>query len=416
MIAAKRITSLLCAGVLAATTLGVTVQAAPDRRAHVGRNSRLNPAPTPVRGRDVPGLIADPDNLRHLVEIDDDFRNGTCSFHVTFNGGKTWKGGNVKAPEGFTKPVCSGLDSLGRPHINGTAAFGSKNNVYMAFSSIREGDALDSVLVAKSTDGGRSFETAVVAIPSTADPALGYVLPGIAVSPRKGGQDLVHVVANSVIPPAQPGRRSRLKDLVSVTSTNGGESFSAPVMANAPADKTRSEHSQPYVGPDGTIYFVYRVAIDPGFTGRAMLRLGVSKDAGQTWTQENVATVVGLTYPRMTVDPRDGTLYAAFEELREDRKFDAFIRSSTDGGKTWSERVRVNDDPENNDVQNQMPWVSTGPNGRVDVVCTTGATPIPAPSHPVTSAPMSFSKMSTTPTQPTRERPSRKTGASPTEP
>lgn len=47
---------------------------------------------------------------------------------------------------------------------------------------------------------------------------------------------------------------------------------------------------------------------------------------------------------------------------------DVFLSKSTDGGRTWSPPVRVNQDPEGNDRDQWFPWVAVAPDGRVDVV------------------------------------------------
>ncbi|HXF70267.1 MAG TPA: sialidase family protein [Thermoflexus sp.] len=47
---------------------------------------------------------------------------------------------------------------------------------------------------------------------------------------------------------------------------------------------------------------------------------------------------------------------------------DVFLSKSTDGGRTWSAPVRVNQDPEGNDRDQWFPWVAVAPDGRVDVV------------------------------------------------
>ena len=42
-----------------------------------------------------------------------------------------------------------------------------------------------------------------------------------------------------------------------------------------------------------------------------------------------------------------------------------FVRS-TDGGETWSDPIRVNDDPEGNGAWQWFGMMSVGPNGRID--------------------------------------------------
>jgi hypothetical protein len=47
---------------------------------------------------------------------------------------------------------------------------------------------------------------------------------------------------------------------------------------------------------------------------------------------------------------------------------DIFISQSTDGGQTWSDAVRVNQDALHNNKDQWFPWVAVAPDHRVDVV------------------------------------------------
>lgn len=70
----------------------------------------------PLRGRDLAGLAANPGDSEHIVEVDEDFLTGQCSYHVTFDGGETWLGGDLVAPEGYPTPPCPVFDSNGYAH------------------------------------------------------------------------------------------------------------------------------------------------------------------------------------------------------------------------------------------------------------------------------------------------------------
>ncbi|MFN2388163.1 MAG: hypothetical protein ABR575_00950, partial [Actinomycetota bacterium] len=136
-----------------ALTVAVSPGSAAGAGARVGPNSRISSDDRPVRASDVPALAVDPANPKHVVEIEQEFRYESCRYHVTFDGGATWSGGDLRAPEEFPAPFCAEFDSGGYPHVNGTVEFGTGRTVYTAFSVRDEGGA-DSVLVARSTDGG----------------------------------------------------------------------------------------------------------------------------------------------------------------------------------------------------------------------------------------------------------------------
>ena len=46
---------------------------------------------------------------------------------------------------------------------------------------------------------------------------------------------------------------------------------------------------------------------------------------------------------------------------------DIYFTRSIDGGATWSEPVRINDDPLYNDAHQFFPWMDVAPNGKLYV-------------------------------------------------
>ena len=67
--------------------------------------------------------------------------------------------------------------------------------------------------------------------------------------------------------------------------------------------------------------------------------------------------------------PTRGNVYvlASLDQSIEQELDVAFVRS-TDDGETWSEKVRVNDDPEGNGAWQWFGMMSVAPNGRIDAV------------------------------------------------
>src|ERR1700722_17543012 len=95
---------------------------------------------TAGRGVDVPGLAVDPTNQNHIVEANIDPINLQCEYHVSFDGGQTWAGGDLTLPAptatiAYPSPTCtSNFDSGGYAHFNTGIVFGSGQNVYVTFS------------------------------------------------------------------------------------------------------------------------------------------------------------------------------------------------------------------------------------------------------------------------------------------
>jgi putative cell wall-binding protein len=364
-------------------------------------NTRLDTGPDPLRGRDIPGMAVDPADPRHVVLIDEDFLSGQCDFHVSYDGGKTWKGDHLTVPSDFADPPCRTFDSGGYAHFNKSVVFGTGQNVYTTFASHRgaqqrpESNVVagegDSVIVNRSTDGGKTFERGVVAIPGATDSRPFIIRPGIAVQPRPQG-DRLYVVGWYVVNPPGMGASGGAGDrrAVVATSDDGGKTWSPPVEAQAPDEKVR-EIAPPVVSPDGSVYIAWRNRDDPA-TAPHPIEVAKSTDGGATWTRTplgdvgpaptNIPAPAGSSgYPRMAVDPRTGALYVVYVGFNFG-DLDVIFQRSTDGGATWSQPLRVNDDPKGIGVRQLTPQVFVAPNGRVDVIWIDTRTSYPSPIVP----------------------------------
>lgn len=347
----------------------------------VGRNYKLDSPPMPLRVRDVPALAVDPSDPRHIVAVSQEYRFQTCNYHVSFDRGKTWTTGELTGPEGWPDPLCPPLDEGGYSHFNATIAFGSGQNVYTTFSAPAP-DGADSILVSRSTDGGVTYNPAVVAIRGTAFPPppatapdISFIQPTIGVVPKKNGPDEVYIASWGKYPfnggcSRRTVERGACNHIVSATSLDGGATFTGPVDVNSPEELAR-EQSQPVMAPNGNLYIAYRGRFGPADAEQTFLRLATSTDKGQTWSLSTISDETGVPLfpgiqPRMAVDGKTGTLYVTYQ-AHTHGDGDVFVRRSTDGGTTWSDRVRVNDDPIGNGVYQSAPDVLVG-KGRVDVV------------------------------------------------
>lgn len=145
-------------------------------------------------------------------------------------------------------------------------------------------------------------------------------------------------------------------------STNGAATWSDPVRINqVSGDCLDESHSvmgvMPAVGPNGEIYVSW-----PGPEG---IVFDKSTDRGDTWLEQDILVAPnpagdhyrisgisrGGSCPTIACDlsngPFRGTLYINWSgriiDTAEDT--DIWLSRSTDGGDTWSEPIRVNDDP-----------------------------------------------------------------------
>src|SRR5919202_1418944 len=244
----------------------------------------------------------------------------------------------LPGPSTLVSPPCQGLDSSGYPHVNQSIAFGSNNQVYTTFDSTTGPREVftnatnglgqgDSTLVAKSSDGGKSFGVATVVIAAPPGPQPYYVRPTVGVQVRPGGDRVVVAAWGELVTSGGPADGAGDRRLVTAVSNDGAATWSAPVDASAPGEQVR-EPSPAVFGTDGTIYLAWR-----------------NRDNPPSPSNEVVA-------------------------------------KSTDGAATWSTPLRVNDDPTGNKVRQHVPRIAVAPNGRIDVVWLDHRNSYPTPVVP----------------------------------
>ncbi|MCA1684089.1 MAG: glycoside hydrolase, partial [Actinobacteria bacterium] len=332
-------------------------------------------------GRDVPGLAADPADANHVVEIDEDFGRGQCSFATTFDGGTTWTRGDLTVAPGLAPtadpgaPPCDAISSGGNAHSDQSVAFGSGANVYATFSSS------NAAVVSRSSDGGRTWAPAVVAIGAPPVSGAADIRPQLAVEPRPEG-DRIYVSAlgpsgpqSGELGPRDPdgGGEPGPNDpdgggalrLVTTRSEDGGSTWSPTVDAQGEGDQVR-EPAQPAVGPDGAVYVAWHSAAGAS-AGRVVVAR--SLDQGRTWTRAAAGDVPDSGgSPHLTAGATPGAVDLVYVGPRTGGTEISFQRSS-DGGSSWSAPVRVSDDrPATRPVQHLVPRLAVAPRGRLDVV------------------------------------------------
>jgi len=144
-------------------------------------------------------------------------------------------------------------------------------------------------------------------------------------------------------------------------STDEGETWSNAIKINeVDGDCIDSgntvEGAVPAVGPNGEIYVAW--------AGPVGLVFDRSFDQGETWLEEDIFVsdipggwdfdVLGIsrcnglpiTVCDLSESPNHGTVYINWSDQRNGTDdTDIWLVKSTDGGNTWSERKRINDDP-----------------------------------------------------------------------
>lgn len=176
--------------------------------------------------------------------------------------------------------------------------------------------------------------------------------------------------------------------VLSAHSTDQGVSWSNPQIVN-PNPPQRCVGGSITTASDGTVYIIWSgiTLISPFLEDHA--GLAKSTDGGNSWsTQQNIFDMNGISgtlpskgnikvngLPEVVVDnsggPRDGWIYIVTTEKNispAGSDPDVILHRSTDGGTTWSEGIRVNQDALNNGKIQYFPALQVDDQGGVNIL------------------------------------------------
>lgn len=160
--------------------------------------------------------------------------------------------------------------------------------------------------------------------------------PKLAFSPG-GALDAIYVVVKDV-----PTSRFPLAALRFVRSVDGGATWSAPVTVTDDGDFGTHNFHALHVASDGTIY----VSWLGGPSGQSASWIAHSTDGGATWSPR-VRVDTGNACPCCRTalgTSADGIVYMAWRHVYPGNVRDVVVSRSIDHGVTWSEPVRVHAD------------------------------------------------------------------------
>jgi hypothetical protein len=286
---------------------------------------------------------ADPRDPSHRVAAWINFGPGSTEvigFASTGDGGRRWRSRTLATPLGlpFNADPVLAVDSAGTFYLT-TIGFDITGGFFSD----------EHLFLFKSTDGGDSF-TLLQDLPFISSPDKEWLL----VDPVTDALDIFWSDG--------PGLMFR-------RSTDGGASFSDPILVS---DEFNAVYAVPSVGPDGTLQVTY-------FNFGSKIWLDRSVDGGLTWLRRDRLVdknVVAPNEPQAggpahAVDrsggPHSGRIYVVWPDARFGST-DVLLRTSDDGGGSWSAPLRVNDDAVANGASQILPWVTVDSAGRVHVM------------------------------------------------
>jgi hypothetical protein len=290
----------------------------------------------------------------------------------SFNGGQSWEQSVLPLPQGITGCTASqGAPCPFAPDI----AFAPDGTLYVVYVNlVGNGNRPDNLWISTSTDGGRTLS-----LPTKIAGPLTFQ-QRVTVDP-KGPVYVTWVQATEVgfLRFADPPPR-----IVTARSDDGGKTFGAPVPVSD-QQRPRVLGPSPVIDGDGQLVVMYQdmkgnrrdyeYQEGPAAELPVALVLTRSTDGGRTFAPgveieaDMLLTRRFLPFlpeiPQLAISPA-GKLYATWADGR-DGDDDVFLRSSSDGGQTWTPAHKVNDNGADGTAQ-FLPNVTVGPGERVSVL------------------------------------------------
>jgi hypothetical protein len=305
---------------------------------------------------------------------------GTQALYGSTDGGKTWVYHCAPWPATLTGGV-SGADAwFGSDPALAWDGNGNAYAVYMLLSLNSTTNAAGAaIVVAKSTDVGQTWTP------------LGVVVDHITSSSAFDDKEMVAIdTSNGVY--SHPGRMYVIWDennVERVAYSDDGVAWTTKILSTP----LYSVGADVKVGPDGTVYAVWNRVYLPNNLGQAQgddTYFSKSTDGGATWTapvkifthtlasfqtyykpaaqnERGVNSFPSLDIDRNPSSPFFGRLYIAYADTTLTfGQIDVYARTSSNGGTTWSNRLKVNDDTAG--VTHIFPWLGVDPtDGTVNV-------------------------------------------------
>jgi hypothetical protein len=344
--------------------------------------------PNPTRAHSTPQIARNPKTGELVIGEAEVRSEHSCDIHISVDNGRSWFNGG--------SPMIAPWTDCSRQATNGvyiTFQFTPDGTLWAAFfgsdpsteSTLNRNDVPANVFVARSQDSGRHWVTTIAYRGQMGDPGIGASRRAqIAVDPNNTQNVYVGWQKGGYSTPTPGGPR---KSIVQY-SHDGGLTFSTPI-------ELQGVHGggQPKLVVDskGVVHAIIAEDAFMAPTGAAAVPRAFfytrSTNQGRTWSPLKVVDQgsVGFSFGRveiLAVDPKTDALYFAWYGntnpkaqrppvgMPSTTQFDdreILLRSSSDGGNTWSAVKTINDDTATRNIQHYDPGIWVAPNGRVDI-------------------------------------------------
>jgi hypothetical protein len=310
-----------------------------------------------------PYLAINPANPQNMVAAWMSFKlignPVTIKTRSTMDGGLTWS------------------DTVSLPHMNAawqsadvSMAWRSDGVLFISYIDYLDSSSTDGGdFVVRSTDGGRSFSQPVQTVDATEDTDVSLDRPWIVVDNSVPNGNLYLCT--------KPAPWNPLPNHTYFTrSTDGGTTWAHEAVLDTlgySALDVSAPMGAPTVANDGMLSIAYPFVQTAKNAGFALAR---SSDGGQSFTRSFLMLPVEDLKEKDSIkggfhliaDPTNPKhLIFAWPDARYG-DYDVLAIASFDGGATWPDTARVNDDAKNNGVVQDMVWPTFGADGSLAIV------------------------------------------------
>ncbi|MCK5560948.1 MAG: exo-alpha-sialidase [Thermoplasmata archaeon] len=340
------------------------------------------PASSGDRDNNEPSVAVNPLDPDNIVAGANDYNTPDgapwCGYYTSHDGGKNWTEGLIPGYPGDDDTTeLTGFQAAGDPVL----AVSSEGHFYMAgicfkratnpINPIGFGYNLgrsNGIFVAKSTNGGDSWDQVEVVWTALQSVVTFHDKEWLAVDPNNGNVYVCWSMFNLLA----------ISQLVFSRSTDGGQTWSRPVVVTEfESAEMAIQGSAIVVDNNGKIHITW---ID---FNQNRVRYGYSNDEGQSFVNPvSIAPIIPIprylengnyrtpTMTMLAVDNSDseysGSLYCTWADY-EHGDSDTYLVYSHDGGGTWGEVIRVNNDTVGNGIDQFFPAVAVSDEGYVHV-------------------------------------------------
>jgi len=300
-------------------------------------------------------IVVNPLDSNNVVAVWRDFRLGyrRIGAGYSLDGGRTWHDTLLE-------------DSHYPWHSDPGLTVDVNGNFYVVILSYTSTSQPNGLYVQTSTDGGRTWGPSVTVVDEH-NPSNFEDKELIACDRGDSSQYRGNLYV--------AWARFYATDIMLCRSTDTNQTWSLPTMVS---DGSASRQwPTPAVGPDGSVYVAWS-----DFSQMAIM-LDKSTNGGVTWGADRVLqnvtfgsgyvqpSVTVFSFPALDVDvtggPHRGWLHCAYmDDAVSGGGTDIYFTRSTDGGATWSTRLKINDDPDAG-KDHFHPWLCVDRNGDITV-------------------------------------------------